>query len=251
MTFTAGTLIAILSCFAAPQDPKDLQPAIKKFTEDYYKAGAEEDDKINAVHYLARHRHERIVRVLSPLLTEACVSVRIMVARSFGQFVGIDLAGRELLTGLLAQANSGKAQSAVRIEILRALGSLNYKPAAVGIARMIEEKDSWVAKAAIDAASRVRTNDSIPPLIKALHRIEGRAGDAEITVNPLEDVLEGVNTGSLFKPDPREPKRPTTRQLLKDPILNSLRKLTGQGFATAKDWDGWWQKNKNTFRVQD
>ena len=189
--------------------------------------------------------------MLHPLLTEASIGVRIKVARGFSQFAGIDLAGRELQTALHHQANSGKKQSAVRIEILRALGDLRYKPAAIGICRMIEEKDVWVAKAAIDASSKVRAGEPIPALIKALHRIEGKEGDAEISVNPLEDVLEGVDAGSLFKPDAREPKRPSTRQLLKDPILGSLRKLTGQGFTAAKDWDGWWQKNKSTFRVQD
>jgi hypothetical protein len=251
VTLTAGALIGFLSFLAPQQDARDLQPSIKKFTEDYYKAGAEVDDKINAVNYLVRHRHERIVRVLSPLLTEACVPVRIMVARGFGQFCGIEQAGRDLTIALQAQANSGKGQSAVRIEILRALGDLRYKPAIGGIVRMIEEKDGWVAKAAVDAASKVKTVDAIPPLIRALHRIEGRAGDAEITVNPLEDVLEGVDAGSLFKPDPREPKRPTLRQHLREPILNSLRKLTGQGYSAAKDWDGWWQKNKATFKITD
>jgi hypothetical protein len=251
VTSTAGILFGILAFFGTPQDPKDLQPAIKRFTEDYYKAGADEDDKISAVNYLARHRHERIVKVLSPLLTEASLAVRIMVARGFSQFSGIELAGRELQSALHAQANSGKKQSAVRIEILRALGDLRYKPAAPGISRMIEDKDVWVAKAAIDASGKVKSGDSIPALIKSLHRIEGKEGDAEISVNPLEDVLEGVDAGSLFKPDAREPKRPSQRQLLKDPILGSLRKLTGQSFATAKDWDGWWQKNKATFRVQD
>lgn len=251
MTLTAGAFIGILSFLGSPQDGRDLQPSINKFTQDYYKAGADEDDKISAVNYLVLHRHERIVRVLAPLLTEACLSVRIMVARGFSQFTSVDLAGRELLTALHHQANSGKKQSAVRIEILRALGDLRYKAAAPGIAKMVQEKDVWVAKAAIDACGKVRTKDSIPMLIKALHRIEGKEGDAEITVNPLEDVLEGVGAGSLFKPDPREPKRPSQRQLLKDPILGSLRKLTGQGYSAAKDWDGWWQKNKSTFRVQD
>lgn len=252
MTLTAGTLIAILGFLGAPQqDANDLAPAIKRFTQDYYKSGADEDDKINAVNYLVRNRHEKVVRVLAPLLTEACIPVRIMVARGFAQFVNIDLAGRELMTALHAQANSGKKTSAVRIEILRSLGDLRYTQAAAGITRMIEEKDVWIAKAAIDASSKVRSKDSIQALIKALYRIEGKEGDAEISINPLDGILEGVDAGSLFKPDPREPKRPSTRQLLKDPIHGSLRKLTGQSFATAKDWDGWWQKNKTTFRLPE
>ena len=248
MTLTAGALIGLL---ALVQDAKDIQPAILKFTQDYYKSGADLDDKISAVNYLANHRHEKVVRVLSPLLTEASIPVRIMVARAFSRFCTIDLAAKELLNGLHSQANSGKKQTAVRIEILRALGDLRYKPAAGSLARFVEDKEVWVAKAAIDASGKLKTADAIPPLIKTLHRIEGKEGDAEITVNPLEGILEGVDVGGLFKRDPREPKRPSVREMLREPIIDSLKKLTGQSYTAAKDWDTWWQKNRATFKLPE
>jgi hypothetical protein len=247
VTLTAGALIGLLAFF---QDAKDIQPAIIKFNQDYYKSGADLDDKISAVNYLARYRHEKVVRHLAPLLTEASIPVRIIVARAFSQFCGVELASKELLNGLHAQANSGKKQAAVRIEILRSLGNLRYKPASVGIVRFVDEKDVWVAKAAIDASGKIKFPEAIPPLIKALHRIESKEGDAEITVDPL-DILEGVDPGSIFKRDAREPKRPSVRELLKDPIVDSLRKLTGQSYTAAKDWDTWWQKNRATFKIPD
>jgi hypothetical protein len=248
VTLTAGALIGLL---ALVQDAKDIQPAIIKFTQDYYKSGADLDDKISAVNYLASHRHEKVVRVLSPLLCEASIPVRIMVARAFSRFCAVELAPKELLTALHAQANSGKKQTAVRIEILRALGDLRYKASAASIARFVEDKEVWVAKAAIDASAKIRIAEAIPPLIKALHRIEGKEGDAEITVDPLDGILEGVDPGSLFKRDPREPKRPSVRELLKDPIVESLRKLTGQSYTAAKDWDSWWQKNRAGFKLPE
>ncbi|RPH38452.1 MAG: HEAT repeat domain-containing protein [Planctomycetota bacterium] len=248
MTLTAGALIGLL---ALVQDAKDLQPVILKFTQDYYKSGADLDDKISAVNYLGQYRHEKVVRVLSPLLCEATIPVRIMVARSFSRFCNIELASKELLNGLHAQANSGKKQMSVRIEILRALGDLKYKPAAASIARFVEDKEVWVAKAAIDASGKVKFAEAIAPLIKALQRIEGKEGDAEISVDPLDGVLEGVDAGSLFKRDPREPKRPSVREMLRDPILGSLRKLTGQSYTAAKDWDTWWQKNRSGFKRPD
>lgn len=249
MTLTAGALVAFLSAFGALQDD-NLQPALKRFRDDYYKNGANEDDKIAAVNYLARNRHETVVKTLAPLLTEASIPVRVMVARSFSQFHNIETAARELLGALTAQANSGRKTSCVRIEVLRSLGALRYKPAGAGVARMVEEKEVWVAKAAIDASANIRIADAVVPLIKALHRIEGKEGDAEISVDPL-DIIEGVDAGSLFRKDPREPKRPNQRQLLRDPILGALRKITNQSFASAKDWDAWWSKNKQTFRVPE
>jgi hypothetical protein len=245
VTLTAGALIGLL---AFVQDAREIQPHILKFRQDYYKSGADLDDKITAVNYLAQHRHENVVKTLSPLLVEATVPVRIIVARSLSRFCNVDLASRELLGGLQAQANSGKKQTAVRIEILRALGDLRYKPAAAVVARYVEDKEVWVAKAAIDASGKIKIVEAIAPLIKALHRIEGKEGDAEITVDPLDGILEGVDAGSLFRRDAREPKRPSVREMLRDPIVGSLRKLTGQSHTAAKDWDAWWQKNRATFK---
>jgi hypothetical protein len=248
---TAGTLLGIMALCGSPQDEKAYQSAIKKFQEDYNKAGAKDDEKIVAVNYLAQHHHEKIVKVLAPLLGEAALPVRIMIARSLAQFSGIDSAARELLSALQSQANSGKKQSAVRIEILRALGALRYKPAASEVGKLLADKEVWVAKAAIDASSQIRFQEAIPQLIKSLSRIEGKEGDSEISVNPLQRVLEGVDPNTLFKPDSREPKRPSERELLRAPIQTALQSITKENFVSAKEWEAWWTKNKANFKVTD
>ena len=247
MTLSA-TLLGILALCSSPQDDKAFLPAIKKFREDFYKAGAKDDDKIAAISYLAQHRHERIVAELTPLLTDASLPVRMITARMLSQFSGVDAAARELLNSLRSPANSGKKLACVRIEILRALGNLRYKPAAAEVAKLVEDREVWVAKAAIDACGRIRAQEAIDPLLKALRRIEGIAGDCE--VNPLDDILEGVSHKSIFKPDPKQ-KRPTEREVLKEPILTALSSITKESFPVSKDWDGWWLKHKATFRVPE
>src|SRR6185436_434796 len=106
-------LFACLATLTVPQD-NNLQSTIQKFREDYYKVGAREDDKIQAVNYLSQHRCEKVVRVLAPLLSEAPPGVRMMTARALANFCDVDLAGRELANALQAQANSGKKLSCVR-----------------------------------------------------------------------------------------------------------------------------------------
>jgi hypothetical protein len=247
VTLTA-TLLSVLAFCPSPQDEKAFLPAIKKFRDEYYKPGAKDDDKIAAINYLAQHRHERIVAELSPLLTEASLPVRMITARMLAQFSSVDTAPRELLNSLKAQANSGKKQACVRIEILRALGNLRYKPAAAELARMVEDREVWVAKAAIDASGRIRGHEAIEPLLKALRRIEGVAGDVEVF--PLDDIIESVSRGSILKPDPKQ-KRPTERDVLREPILAALNAITKQSFPASKEWDTWWSKNKATFRVPE
>ena len=95
MSLTAGTLGVVLSLFTAPpQDDKSLKPAIDHFKEQYFKAGAKDDEKIDAVNYLSQTHHERIVKVLAPLMAEASLPVRIMIARSLGQFTDVEAAGK-------------------------------------------------------------------------------------------------------------------------------------------------------------
>jgi HEAT repeat protein len=248
VSLTAGALIGILAFSAPPQDDKSLQPAIKKFREEYFKAGAKDDDRIQAINYLAQYRCDRIVGEFSPLLTEASMPVRIITARLLGNFTCAEKAPAVLLGGLKSQANSGKKNVPVRIEILRALGALRYKPAAADIAKLVEDKEVWVAKAAIDACGRIRFAEAVDPLLKSLRRIEGVAGEVE--VNPLDDLIEGVGRGDLFKSDSRQ-KRPTEREVLKQPILSALNSVTKESFQSSKDWDSWWSKNKASFRVAD
>ena len=248
MTVAAGALIGFLTCFGSPQDDKTFQPAIKKFREEYYKVGAKDDEKIQAVNYLGQYRHERIVAELTPLLTEASVPVRVMTARLLSGFTQVDSAAAALVGGLKSQANSGKKQTCVRIEILRGLGALRCKSAAADVAKLVDDKEVWVAKAAIDAAGRIRTLESIEPLIKALRRVEGASGDIE--VSPIDDIFEGASRGSLLKPDPAQ-KRPTEREVLKQPILAALTSVTKQSFLTARVWDVWWAKNKSSFRLPE
>lgn len=251
MTLTAGALIGLLAFLGSPQDDKTFQPAIKKFQDDYYQVGAKDDEKIFAVNQLAQYRHERIVKVLAPLLTEATVPVRVMTARALSRFTGIEAAPRELLGALTAIANGGRKQTPVRIEVIRALAELRYKPAAPEVVKLVDDKEIWVAKAAIDACTRIRSADAMTPLLKSLKRIEGADGDAEISVNPLDDLIEGVNPGKLFKADPRQPKRPSERELLKGPIQAALQSITKQSMSSYKDWHDWWSKNRATFKVAD
>lgn len=253
MSLTAGALIGFLSLFTPPQDEQTFQPALKKFQEDYYRRGARDDDRIAAVRALAQYRHERIVRTLAPLMTEASLAVRVMTARELGQFGGIDAAPRELLTALRSPSNAGKKETAVRIEILRGLGSLRYQAASGDVAKLVDDREVWVAKAAIDAAGKIRTAEAMTPLIKSLQRIEGRNGDAETSLNPFDELFPEFPTAStLLRPDARQTaKRPSEREVLKAPILAALQNISRQTFESAKEWDTWWAKRKTNFKLAE
>ncbi|MBV8881059.1 MAG: HEAT repeat domain-containing protein [Planctomycetaceae bacterium] len=253
MSLTAGALFGILAWFAAPADDEPLQPAIKTFHDDYSKRGAKDEDRILAVRALAQYRHEKIVRVLGPLLTEASLAVRVMTARELGQFAGVEAASKELLAALRSSSNAGKKETPVRIEILRGLGNLRVGEAAGDVAKLVEDRDVWIAKAAIDAAGKIRTPEAMVPLIRSLRRIESRNGDAETSLNPFDELFPEMITGStLLRPDARQAaKRPSEREVLKAPILGALQLITRQTWESAKEWETWWTKRKGSFRLPE
>src|SRR5204863_429478 len=96
----AGALLGLLALAGDTQEDKTFEPSLKKFHDDYYKVGAKDDEKISALNTLAQYRHERIVKVLAPLMKEASLPVRIMTARALSLFVGVEAAPREMLVAL-------------------------------------------------------------------------------------------------------------------------------------------------------
>jgi len=238
VSLTAGALFGILAWFAAPADDEPLQPAIKTFHDDYSKRGAKDEDRILAVRALAQYRHEKI---------------RVMTARELGQFAGVEAASKELLAALRSSSNAGKKETPVRIEILRGLGNLRVGEAAGDVAKLVEDRDVWIAKAAIDAAGKIRTPEAMVPLIRSLRRIESRNGDAETSLNPFDELFPEMITGSpLPRPDARQAaKRPSEREVLKAPILGALQLITRQTWESAKEWETWWTKRKGSFRLPE
>jgi hypothetical protein len=134
---------------------------------------------------------------------------------------------------------------------LRGLGELKTKDAAADVDRLVEDKEIWVAKAAVDAAGKIRVRTSVAPLIAALRRIEGPSGMNALPSNPLEAELSESNLQGILKEEVLQTKPKTERELLKDPIRAALKSITQQDFATVKEWEAWWAKSKATFQVPD
>ena len=72
-----------------------------------------------------------------------------------------------------------------------------------------------------------------------------------MSIDPLDSLIEGYGKNDLFKQDARLTKRPSERELLRAPILAALQSITKQSFASGKEWEAWWSKNKSTFAVVD
>lgn len=251
MKLAAGAFSFALALSLHAQEDAALKQAVRKFNDDFYRNGAKLDEKIASVVELARFRSPSVVKALSPLLGRETLQVRIVVARELARFQDVDGAGDALLGALRSRANAGSKMSQVRIMALRGLGELKMRGAAADVDRLIEDKEVWIAKAAVDAAGKVRVRTSVAPLLHALRRIEGPSGTNALSVNPLEAEFPEVTVQNILKEEVLQSKPKTERELLREPIQAALKSITQHAFATVKEWEAWWAKSKATFQVAD
>lgn len=251
MKIAAGVLACLFALAGPrPQDPA-VRMALKKFEDEFYRNGAKADQKIQAIINLAIHKNEHVVKSLTPVLTrDVSSSVRIVAARELARFTSVPQAGPAVLAAFRSTANGGNKYSAVRIMLLRALGELRVKDAAGDVDRSVEDRNVWIAKAAVDAAGRIKSRTAVDVLISALKRIEGPMGDAQVALNPLVDAFKEVTIGGMLGAEGND--RPVSeRAFLKQPINEALRSITRLPYTTSKEWDGWWKTSKATFEVRE
>ena len=249
MKIALGVAALLLLPGPRPQDAA-TKAALKKFEEDFYRNGAKPEHKIQAVLALCLHKNEHSAKALNNLFSRDHAAVRIVAARELGRFSSVPQAGQTLLAAFRNNANGGNKFAAVRIQLLRGLGDLRVKEASPDVDRLIEDKNVWIAKAAIDAAGKIKSKKSVDVLIDALKRVEGPMGDGQVALNPLIDAFKEITMAGLLGADGNE--RPgSERDLLKQPINTALAAITRMPYSSSKEWDTWWKSNKATFEVRE
>jgi HEAT repeat protein len=247
----AGAWAVLALCGVVPTDEAAADAAVRRFEDEFYRLGAREDARLSALQALGARKHPKTVRALAPVLTRSPLSARILAARILSRFEGVEGTPAALLSALRASANQGAKTSAVRIEILRSLGALKAAEAESDVNRLVEDREAWVAKAAIDAAGRLRQKSSVDPLLKALRRLEGPDANAEVGLDPIGIELGDVSPQRMLEGAFRSDRKVTQRDFLREPLLAALRAITGETHATPKAWTQWWSKAKGSFRVSD
>jgi HEAT repeat protein len=247
-----GAFLVLLAVPAYPQDDKVHLEAIRRFQEEFGRAGAGDDEKIGALKDLAQFKSERTAKTLAYSLTHGSVKVRMATARELGAFSGINGVPDTLVVALRSYEGGGKKTNGIRILALQSLGKLKAKEVAPEVDKLIADKDTWIQKAAIDAAGQIRAKSSIDPLIRALRRVEGSDGNGEISVNPLQDELPPVTIPGIIKGAVLQQARPTSeRDVLAEPLVGALKSITRTTCTSAKEWESWWSKNKSTFKIPE
>jgi HEAT repeat protein len=230
-------LVAALLPSAWAGDDKEAEEALKKFNKAM--ANPSPASRASAVADLARTPFDKGALALGNLLGSETDSVRIAAAEGLGNFKDYKkIATPMLLAGLNANAKEPKVLEA----IFKGLGKLDDDAALSTIHHYFDEKDAVIANAAILSAAEIRNVSSMDPLIALLKKYE------KIDEQTKKGGGGGYGVNVPYAGD--DPKGKLAKDVIPT-IIKGLQKIANEKWATPKEWEIWWNKNKATFKVVD
>jgi len=227
--FQAALFLALLC-----QDDGAARQAIEKFRSAYAKPDA--SARAAAVTELAGTRHDLVLRKLAVLLLTDEKEVRIAAAKGLGGFQEQKKNAAAALTGALDPNHKARMPD-VEAAILQALGTLKEEESLPAIHKCFRRRETAVAGAAITAVESINSpKHSVGPLIEALRDFEKtvKMGDSGGGVAGLGGLLALPGGGD-------ETKHART---LRDQIIKTFQKWTGQKWPTAGEWEIWWDRQQ-------
>jgi HEAT repeat protein len=234
----------VLFLFAASsgnQDDKAAEEALDSFKTAI--KSTSEADRVTAVNDLARVHHLKTLARLASMLTTDGPTVRIASAKGISAFVELK---RQAASALAAAMSANSKESTVHSALYEALGKLEEPSALPTLHRGFEEKETVVAKAAIQATGSVGNAASIEPLIALLAKQEKIQKSPGGSVDFTAPAPGGGGNVTVRSSDENPGKR--AAELI--PAINkALNEITRESNGSAETWNAWWAKNKATFKT--
>jgi hypothetical protein len=232
-------MIATLLALSLALGDADAE-ALDKFKSDY--KAKDIAARATAVEELAKTASPKVCARLGALLAADGPEVRIAAAK------GLALQQEDkkhaivfLLNGAAANV---KEPPAVLAAIVASLGTFREEAGAPEVNRHVSADSLDLAKAAVEAAAKIKSATSFDPLIKALK-------ECEDVLKPRDPGNAGFGSkltrmGTDNAQNAKEIRdRATT---LKPEIIKALRDMTKVACQDAKDWEDWWKEHRATWK---
>jgi len=237
MSKTLATLGFLLAGLLSAHAGDDNEEALQRFKKGMANPSA--PARAAAASDLARTPFEKGALALGNLLGGDADAVRIAAAEGLGNFKDFKkVATPLLLAGLNANAKEPKVQEA----IFKGLGKLDDESALSTIHQYFDDKDAVVAKAAILSAGEIRAVSSMDPLIALMKKYE------KIEEQAKKGGGSGGYGGYNVPGGGEDPKTKLAKDVLPT-IIKGLQMIANEKWATPKEWEIWWNKNKATFKI--
>jgi HEAT repeat protein len=201
-----------------------------------------EADRVSAVNELAKVPHAKTLKALASLLTTDAPTVRIAAARGISGFSALK---KQAAAVLVAAMGANTKDTTVHAAIYESIGKLDEDSTLPALHRGFEEKETAVAKAAIQAAGQVASAASIDPLIELLKKLEKLQKASGGGIDYTAPVPGGGGSSVTVRSEDNPGKR--AQELI--PVVNkALNDITRESNGSSETWSAWWARNKGTFK---
>lgn len=152
---------------------------------------------------------------------------------------------KEAADALIAAVGAHGKNKDAAVLCIRSLGEVGFKPSARVLLGYFKNRDTMLAREAVDSVGKLKSKDSIDPLLNLARELEAiRDDNNQPGAPPIP--LPGANVpqaGGNQMDDDRKRK-----QELKGPVNTALQNVTGEKWGTLKEWEIWWNKNRSKFK---
>jgi hypothetical protein len=194
-----------------------------------------------ALERLGDVQHPKILTELKSWLGKGSGEVAIAAGEQLGKYKN-DKEAAEALTGAAA---SRKEKDAI-VKLIRYAGDVGYRPTTGKLTGYFRNKDVDVAKEAVDSCGKLRSRDAIDPLITMGRELESMKDDKTTGGTGTGGILGGGLGGGLTGGTGTD--NTVRKKYLLPASISALEQISGQKFATIKEADDWWRKNKGSFK---
>lgn len=240
-----GLILALALLQADPPPAKDtsVADALEKFKKEY--KAKEAADRAAAVAELAKTPHEKTYAMLAKLLVVDDMTVRIAAAKGMSTSQGDQIKKSVNFLSRAFPANAGEPLvAAALVESMETMqDGLGYAVCKANL----KSPDVNTSRAAIEAMGQIRDKSFIGPLIEHARYLEAAAREA-LNVGPNGKTVTGGGLPYVggTAGDPDAPKRAKT---LVPMIHRTLEVVTKQSFKTVAEWQVWWKRHEEDFKV--
>lgn len=242
---TAFALILAAAAAAQDDDAKKKEEEAKAKIADFKKElkGAKSDKDItHAIEGLGSLQHPKILAELKTYLGRTADEA-IAAAEQIAKYKK----DKEAADMLLNAAGARKDKEAI-VKCLRYAGDTEFKGIVSKLTGYFKNKETDVAKEAVDSCAKVKSKDAIDPLLNLWRELDAvKEEKAEKGGGGIGGIGGGITgaggVGASMQDEQLKRKRDLTPA-----VESALAKITGEDFKDLKAANEWWRKNKATFK---
>jgi len=228
---TAGAATTVYA--QATDDKAAVEEAIKRFSKGF--SNPSPGARATAVLELSKTLHDKTLNRILPLVVSDVSEVRVAAAKALAEFADWKKIVTPSLTGAL---KPNEKDLKVMEAIYGTLGKLQDPMAISTVHGNFRESDVRIAKYAIACAGAMRQKESMDALLELQKDVQKWLKNKQ--AGPYRDDKGQQGDDNAIK---------TRMEDIQKTIIKAYQDITKEKWATANEWEIWWNKKKATFEV--